>query len=141
MYVSDLDLFDLLKVKFGEAEAKILVKRFAQTEAVVVAKIEKAEAIAEIKFDKAMEKQAKIHKDDIIGLKEFMEEKFKGMDEKFKAMDYKFQALEAKMDDKFASKADLANVRADTIKWSFIFLVTEMTILGSLLVGLFFKQK
>lgn len=87
MQVNAIELYDLLKVKIGETEAKSLVT-FIET-------------ASETRVEKKFEEKEKIFKDDIRSLKEYM-------------------------DKVFATKEDLSNVKADMIKWMFIFWIGQL---------------
>ncbi len=90
MHTSSIELYDILKIKLGEKEAKTLVD------------------IIEQKADK----QEIVFKEDMASLKEYMEKVF-------------------------ATKVDLERMRADLIKWMFIFLVGQSgVIIGALVVAI-----
>jgi|ERR1017187_3919275 NADH/NAD ratio-sensing transcriptional regulator Rex len=131
--ISTLDLFEALKPTMGEANAKLFIQKLEQSEVLVDVKIEKAATAVDIKMEKAFEVQEKIYENDIKSLREFIDDKF------------------ATKNDILLLREDLAklhggligaiaNSRADTIKWSFIFWVSEVTILASLIIA-FFKLK
>ena len=103
MQIAAIDLYELLKAKIGEKEAKALVA-FVETET-----NEKAlQAVKPI-----IDENKNGFKNDINSLKEYMNKVF-------------------------ATKEDLANTRADLIKWMFIFIVGQTGIIITVL-KLFFN--
>jgi hypothetical protein len=127
MNVSTIDLLEVLKVKFSDAEAKVIIRRFEQTDEMVDKKVEKAAEILDVKMEKAIEKQEKIFENNIKGLKEFVEEKF--------VTKVDFEKAISRLE------VAIANAKAETTKQNFMFWVSTVTILAGLMIAILFKLK
>jgi hypothetical protein len=103
--IGTIELFEALKTRFGEEEAKVIVKE-----------IEKIETGVEAKVDKAVELKTEVLKNDIKSLKEHI-------------------------DLTFATKEDIANSKADMIKWMFIFWIGQVAVIAGLLAYFFHLNK
>lgn len=143
MLVNEIKLFELLKAKIGEKEAEAFV--------------ELIEIKANGKVDFRALEIEKNFKSDIASLKEHIDGKFANMDVKFANMESKFDAKLANMeatfdkrfividtrlennDKMFATKADLADTKAELLKWMFIFWAGQIGALIAILT-IFFKH-
>ena len=88
--VGTIKLFEILKTRFSDEEARFVVEE-----------IEKIEASVEAKVDKEFDKKSLLFKEDIKSLKEYM-------------------------DHVFATKEDVVKVKAEIIKWMFIFWIGQL---------------
>ena len=111
--VAAIELFEALKTRFGENEAKVIVKEIEKIDTAVDAKINK-------KFDDA---QA-LFKNDISSLKEYLDKIFATKEDLAKT--------EGRLDIK------IAETKAELIKWMFIFWMGQVAVMAGLL-AYFFK--
>ena len=139
MIVDEIKLFELLKAKIGAKEAEAFVQLLETKVNGKVAQVEKG------------------FKDDIISLKEHIDNRFAIVDGRFANIDNQFANvnkvfatkedlanLRAEFKEDIANlrtefKADIANSKAEIIKWMFIFWVGQIGVMIALLT-VFFKH-
>ncbi len=95
--VGTLKLFEILKTRFSDEDARFVVEE-----------MEKIEAGVETKVDKEFEKKSLLFKDDIKSLKEYMDHVF------------------ATKEDLAKLEVKIASSKADIIKWMFIFWIVQL---------------